>query len=130
MAKGKQGANLKKLAGELALVTPATEQVPPSISFMGRVLPVEIANLTELDGQWVGQELKIELRPGLKPVEQRDTVVHELFHAIDQFLVLGMSERQVRLLATALVGIFQDNPEFAAYVTENFKDTNTKAASE
>jgi len=56
------------------------------------------------------------------PLEEADTILHEVVHAVDLLMELKMSERQVQLVATGLMGVFQDNPEFAKYIIE---DKNT-----
>lgn len=39
------------------------------------------------------------------------TFLHELMHAIEQKMVLDMSERQVDLIALGLLDLFRSNPE-------------------
>lgn len=53
------------------------------------------------------------------PIEATDTFVHEVFHAIDFLTGLGMTEHQVRHLASTFVGVLQDNPEWAAWVVQD-----------
>lgn len=50
-------------------------------------------------------------------IEEADTVLHEVLHAIEYTMDLELSEHQIRTLATGLIGVFQDNPEFAKYIT-------------
>lgn len=47
---------------------------------------------------------------------QRDTILHEVVHAVEQELGLKMSERQVAGLATGLLGVMRHNPHLVAYV--------------
>lgn len=56
-------------------------------------------------------------------LELADTILHETLHAIDYIAGLDMSEHQVRHLAACLVGVLQDNPEFAQWL---IKDKNVK----
>ena len=53
--------------------------------------------------------------------EQKDALLHEVMHAIlyQQGREYGgdVEETYVRALATGLIAVFQDNPEFAAYIS-------------
>ena len=61
----------------------------------------------------------INISDNLTPVEEADTVLHELIHAVDLSMGLEMSEHQVHHLATGLIALFQDNPEVALYLAED-----------
>lgn len=54
---------------------------------------------------------KIEIRKGQPKETELDTIVHEVIHACDDSLGLGMSERQVHAMACALVAVFLDNQQ-------------------
>lgn len=69
-------------------------------------------------GQTDEGKLSILIRDGQPKIEEADTLLHESIHAIDFVMDLELTERQVRLLATGLIGVFQDNPEFAEFVTK------------
>ena len=68
----------------------------------------------------------INISDNLTPVEEADTVLHELIHAIDLSMGLEMSEHQVHHLATGLIALFQDNPEVALYLAEDKFEKLTK----
>jgi hypothetical protein len=74
-------------------------------------------------GTWNDSTLTVYVKPGQLPIEEIDTLIHEVVHGIDYIMDLGLKERQVRLLGTALAGIFQENPEFAAFVTRRVSRT-------
>lgn len=61
----------------------------------------------------------INISDNLTPVEEADTVLHELIHAVDLSMGLELSEHQVHHLATGLIALFQDNPEVALYLAED-----------
>lgn len=61
----------------------------------------------------------INIHDGLTPAEEADTVLHEVIHAIDETIGTELTEHQVHHIASGLFGIFQDNPELAAYLAEN-----------
>lgn len=44
------------------------------------------------------------------PQQERDTVMHEIVHAIDFAMHLEMDERQVHALGAGLAALFADNP--------------------
>lgn len=46
----------------------------------------------------------------------QDTVLHEIIHAADETLNLGMEEQQVHQLATSLMAIIKHNPELANWL--------------
>lgn len=92
--------------------------LPDSVTVLGREVTIEAMPMTwEDDGEFDPNAVHIRVKHGQVAIEEADTVLHETIHAIDYWLDLEMSERQVRVLATALIGVFQDNPEFAEYVT-------------
>jgi hypothetical protein len=53
------------------------------------------------------------------PIEATDTFLHEVIHAIDWIIGLELSEHQVRHLAATLVGVIQDNPEWADWLVQD-----------
>lgn len=56
-------------------------------------------------------------------VEEADTVLHEVLHAIFYTMKIGLDldteEKCVSALATGLIGVIQDNPEWAQWIIEN-----------
>jgi hypothetical protein len=54
-------------------------------------------------------------------VEEADTVLHEVIHAIRNMARLDipadLEEQMVATTATGLISVFHDNPEFAQWVT-------------
>jgi hypothetical protein len=68
----------------------------------------------------------IDIRTGQAPIDEVDTVLHEVFHAIlsCQGREFGgdTEELYVRALATGLVTTLKDNPEFAEWLTSSLKN--------
>lgn len=62
----------------------------------------------------------IDIRDRQMPIDEKDTILHEVFHAIlnCQGREYGeeVEETYVRALATGLVVALQDNPEFAQWL--------------
>lgn len=94
--------------------------LPRGIRVLGKDISIDYATKDttfEDAGQMCEETLSITIQPGQLPIEEMDTVLHETVHGLDYILDLGLSEHQVRMLATGLIGLFQDNPEFTAFVT-------------
>lgn len=63
------------------------------------------------------QELHVRPQPAISYCQ--DTLLHETIHAIDETLVLKMSERQVSNLASVLLAVFKDNPEYIKWILQD-----------
>jgi hypothetical protein len=63
-------------------------------------------------------ESLVNIREDQRPIEEKDTLLHEFIHVIDHIMECELEERQVTILAHGLIGIFQDNPEFARYIID------------
>lgn len=66
---------------------------------------------------------RLDIATGLTPFDTRDTVLHEAMHAIlaqQGRTTFGNEEEElyVRALATGLLGVLQDNPAFAKWLTQ------------
>jgi len=60
--------------------------------------------------------MEITIKDDQHPIEEADTVLHEVIHGIDNIIGLGLEETQVRHLASSLIGVFLDNPEFSQWL--------------
>jgi hypothetical protein len=65
----------------------------------------------------------IDIATGMDAFDTRDTVLHEVMHALlaqQGYTTHGdeVEESFVRPLATGLIGVFQDNPELAEWFIE------------
>jgi len=106
---------------------PAVEDIaetrPVCISILGKVYAVEwLDRIYDEEGEQSGtssarhQIIKVSTSHHLD--DQRDTLLHEVLHAIDEQLKLDLSETQVALLSTGLFQVFRAAPDFAEFVTE------------
>lgn len=102
-------------------------QLPEKVRVAGREFSLEYRKESDMEGaagwcQWSSNSIAI-LEDQL-PIEETDTVLHELFHAIlyCQGREYGgkTEELYVRALATGLTGLLQDNPEFTKWLTSRF----------
>ena len=74
-----------------------------------------------LCGQWILDELTIEADPTQHSINLQDTLLHELVHAISDLADLELTERQVLVLSTSLLGILLDNPKFSKFILQKEK---------
>lgn len=97
---------------------------PKTVKVNGRVYQLKqraASRMPDVLGLCHSDKGLIEYRKGQEPHELRDTVLHELFHAIlaTQGREYGeeVEELYVRAIATGLIGVLQDNPELAAWLS-------------
>ena len=64
----------------------------------------------------------ITLQTGNGFDDARDTLLHEVIHAIDYGIQVNLEERQVHALASGLYAVMRDNPDFVAWLMENAND--------
>lgn len=67
---------------------------------------------TECEGLYEPYEKRILIADFLKGYSKIQTTLHEIFHAFSIIYSIGLSEKQVDQLATAIVMLEQDNPSF------------------
>ena len=105
---------------------PATAKRPDRLKVIGKdyrvlyrksdpaLLEAGAVGLCEYD------RLTLRIQTGQHPVELRDTVLHELLHAICYQGNAGLhpeeEERAVRIIATGLLGTLREQPEFARWL--------------
>ena len=61
--------------------------------------------------------LTIELQSDQAEAQKRDTLLHEVIHAIDFAVHLELKERHVHALAAGLLCVLRDNPELVERLT-------------
>lgn len=96
---------------------------PSELRVNGRIFKVRYSPASEmLDavGLCHYDKALLQIRTKQTPIDLRDTLLHELMHAIryTQGREYGeaVEEDYVRTLATGILGVFQDNPEFAQWL--------------
>ena len=74
----------------------------------------------DLDPEHAGEcrtlEQRILIEEGMKPDTQKDTLLHEVLHAISDEMDLELSEEQVTGAAKGILAVLMDNPTFARYL--------------
>ncbi|VBI24581.1 hypothetical protein [Burkholderia pseudomallei] len=71
----------------------------------------------------------IYITPGMAPLDEADTLLHEVMHAI-RFQLLReygeeVEEDYVTSLATGLIHVFRDNPELLRWIAATIKHDKT-----
>lgn len=102
-----------------------TTERPTSIKIMGRDYEIIYVSPTPLGGNYLGlcdnNRQVIYIEDYQTPVEEADTVLHEVLHAIRYMAKVEIDpaeeEKMVSASATGLISVFHDNPGFAAWVS-------------
>lgn len=79
---------------------------------------VEKSAVAEDLGACSQDEQEILIRKGLPLATEQDTVLHEVFHAIDHSMGTKLSEKQIGGMATGFLAVLKDNPEFLKYLAK------------
>jgi hypothetical protein len=103
---------------------------PAKLKILGK--PFLIQWLTEgLDPDLVGEcdsdGQVIRVRDGQPPEQERDTLLHEITHAVDEAMGTNLKEAQVRKIATGLLAVFLDNPRLMSYLRRKNNNAYPKA---
>jgi hypothetical protein len=80
------------------------------------------AVLDGIDGEMDFERNQISIAPGLPHDEERDTVLHEVTHAVEKQLNCSIPEDKLRIIVTGLYAVLKDNPKLAAYLLEDEAD--------
>ena len=106
---------------------------PTTLMILGRAYVISYEPELNFGVPTVGMcdnsNLVIHVLDGQHPVEEANTLIHELLHAIWFIMSIdhdGLdAEGRVLRLASGLVGVFLDNPELLAYI-QSIKDHSIK----
>ena len=94
---------------------------PVAVRVLGKSFTITaVPGLRDREGAYgtcdgAAQDIKYDPEPHREQVA--DTLLHEVVHAVDEAMGTSMSERQVRGIATGLLGVFKDNPAFLKFIT-------------
>jgi hypothetical protein len=91
---------------------------PAKAKLMGKVWTVAYGKLPNADelGECDLENQAITVKDGLKPEQEKSTVLHEFIHAISDSLGLGLTEKQVQGLETGLYDLNASNPRLFNYL--------------
>lgn len=93
---------------------------PPTIRILGKDYAVKYTDGAPVNDDAQGHcdylNLRIAVREGLAPSEERSTVLHEALHCISHAMGLHFSESKIERLETGLYALIRDNPALVAYL--------------
>lgn len=87
---------------------------PEEINVCGSTFEVRRKRFRSKFGDCDTQKYRIRYDP--RKGGRQDTILHESIHGIDQVLKIGLKERQVRLLASAILATLKANPELLDFL--------------
>ena len=95
------------------------------IRILGRDVDVTTEPDKDLAGYWDSNKGIINVAPGQDAFNSKDTLLHEIMHAIlsqqGSMHPYKLEESFVRPLATGLMAVFQDNPQVAKWLVAPIK---------
>ena len=97
------------------------DSLPKRVNLLGKYYAIERVDVVDAEGN-VGeaddkkQRIRVLDQQGFE--NERDTVLHEIVHALDYQLQLHLKEQQVHLLGTGLLHLLRENPKLVKYITE------------
>ncbi len=98
---------------------------PPNVvSVIGKtyaILTVDSVDSEDSCGEHELQRQEIKIKKDLHAEAARDTLLHELIHAVDEQLDLRLKHRQVHALAAGLLQVLRENPDLVRFLTERQK---------
>lgn len=93
---------------------------PDKIKILGKPIKVNFTNEAPLEPEDMGdcntEGQVITIREGQPLENEQDAVLHEVCHAISDYMEIKLKEHQVTKLATGLLAILKDNPGFTTYL--------------
>lgn len=95
--------------------------VPAGVLVLGQlVLVVEPERMSDENklGEFFLRRLRIEVRADQADGSKRDTVLHEVLHAIHSLLGMEVEESLVHALTPVLLDVLRANPELVSFLTE------------
>lgn len=97
------------------------------VQVLGKTYRVEEVPDHILSGNFVGNHsgrtLLISVLDNLADDQKRETVLHEVIHALNLALALGLDERQVSALSNGLYALAHGDPEATRYMLGLDKET-------
>ena len=90
---------------------------PTVLSVIGKRYAVEWKDSEGDYGETFADQCRIEVRTTQCHQQQADTLLHEAMHAVDHELHCGMTEPQIRRMATGLLALLRDNPALVVFLT-------------
>lgn len=93
---------------------------PAKLKILGKPFKVEFGNSAPLEDGDMGdcntEGQAITIREGQPLDNEQDSVLHEVIHAVSDYMEINLKEGQVTKLATGLLAVLKDNPKFVTYL--------------
>lgn len=88
------------------------------VDVFGKAYAIQVVQRDSGDyGECFSDECRIEIASYQCDEQKRDTLLHELVHAVDHEMNTKLSEPQVRRMATGLLCVLRHNPALVAFLT-------------
>lgn len=91
--------------------------IPLYLAVIGKRYAIEQKDGEGDYGETFADQCRIELRITQCHQQQADTLLHEAMHAVDHELHCGLTEPQIRRMATGLLALLRDNPALVQFLT-------------
>lgn len=94
---------------------------PETVNVLGKVyeiLFVEKVDEKDSCGDHYSGTLEIKIKQDLHADVIAETLLHELTHAVEEQLDLGLSEKQVHRFSVGMFQVLRDNPEVVKFLLE------------
>ena len=104
--------------------------LPKQIKIVGKTYVVEeIPEMDEDCGACYDTKQLIKIAGDLPQELSQDTLLHEVMHAIDYQMHLNLKERHVSAMASGLMAVIKENPDFVNYLLAPTSSASPKAAA-
>jgi hypothetical protein len=98
---------------------------PDNLIFMGRNITVSFIEEgpwgSDVYGDFYAREQRIRILDGLTPVEELDTVIHEVIHMVMNYMGIMMGQVDEEMIthrmASGLTAVLVENPHVAEYIS-------------
>jgi len=109
----------------------AKSKIPDRVKVLGHEIDVEVVPVDEImdgdhpeldpedQGCYIEREQMIFLRSDMGPDAERETLLHEVCHALESGLGMGLSENANNRLARGLLLLIRENPELMAFLVSS-----------
>ena len=92
--------------------------IPTTVDVLGKTYRIEVVKKKGSDyGECFVDQCHIEVAAYQCETQKRDTLLHELAHAVDHEMGCGMKEAQIRRMATGILAVLRHNPALVAFLT-------------
>jgi hypothetical protein len=91
---------------------------PARVKVLGAMYDIVEKKMKGAYGMHFFGKCRIQIAPGLAHDREREVLVHELVHAVDEAMQSQLSEDQVEKLGVGVYALLSDNPELVRYLVE------------